>query len=287
MVTTILWGSTFAVTQTTIAFIPECFYMGIRFGIAGICFFPFYKKFRGFNKHNLKVSCIAALLYWSSNLTQTIGLKYTSVSKAGFLTGLNVIMVPILLAIFFKQKASRNLWIGVILATIGTAVLSFFDTDLTGGFSWGDPLILICALTYAIYIIYLDKHLREMSIIAFSSVQMIFVSLYSFGLSLILNDWGYIFGEGATLIFNIETLLIFLYMGVIATAGSLVFQIYGQRHLSPTKSAIIFALEPVFATIFGILFGIDQLSTALLIGAAFIFAGILISERKTISPPEE
>ncbi|MHA1342236.1 MAG: DMT family transporter [Promethearchaeota archaeon] len=302
IVTTILWGSTFIITKIITSLIPVYLYMGIRFLIAGICFFPLYKHFKGIKWHHIKISLFAALLYWFSNLTQTLGLQTTTASKAGFITGLNVIMVPIFLAIFWKKPTNKFIWIGVILATLGTAVLSFLDSTNNGNSSAnsssiaieglidtnslligiGDILIIICAVLYAFYIIYIDKTLEQIDIFAYSSIQMIFVSLYSFILFFCTNFSLYkketMIENILSIIFNPKIIVAFIYMGVIATAGSLVFQIYGQKHISPTKSAIIFSLEPVFATLFGILIGGEILSISLVIGASLIFIGILISQ---------
>lgn len=279
VVTTILWGSTFIITKNTTEIVPPFFYMTIRFFIAGFAFLIFVSRFKGLTRYHIKISAIGGLYYFLSNATQTLGLNYTTASKAGFITGLNVIMVPIFLHIFYKHKVNKLLWFGVILATIGTALLTLVKNG-PDQISWGDPLIFLCAVLYALYIIYLDNHLCEIDIIAFSSLQMLFVGIYSLLSSFLLDDWSYITSNIEAVIFTPSNIAILLYMGVIATSGSLLTQFYGQTKVSATKAAIIFALEPVFATLFGIWIGGETLTILTVIGAIFILVGIVISEIK-------
>ncbi|MFX0099927.1 MAG: DMT family transporter [Candidatus Hodarchaeota archaeon] len=275
VITTVLWGTTFTITKTlTTEVMPPFFYMGLRFLIATLGFLPFMMKFKKLDIYSLKVSAFSGFLYFASNITQTLGLAYTTPSKAGFLTGINVILVPVFLAIFFKKKVKKTIWIAVILAIVGTYILSFSGIE---GVSIGDPLIIACAVLYAWYIIYIDKHTRKIDPILFSTVQLIFITAFSFGVSGIFEDWGYILGSGADSIFTTNIILIMVYMGIIATSLTFLFQIFGQQHVSSSRTALIFALEPVFATIFAILWGKDVLTLQLVIGSILIFVGIIIS----------
>lgn len=278
VITTVLWGTTFTITKTLTEVMPPFFYMGLRFFIATLGFLPFIMKFKKFNVYQLKVSILAGFLYFASNLTQTIGLAFTSPSKAGFLTGINVILVPVFLALFFKKKVKKTIWIAVVLAIAGTYILSFSGIE---GFSAGDPLIIACAVLYAWYIIYIDKHTKRIDPVLFSMVQLIFITVFSLGFSVVFEDWSYIFGGGAGNIFTVNNVMIMVYMGLVATSLTFLFQIFGQQHVSSSRTAIIFALEPVFATIFAMLWGKDVFTLQLLVGSILIFAGIIFSiERK-------
>jgi drug/metabolite transporter (DMT)-like permease len=274
VVTTVLWGTTFTITKTLTEVMPPFFYMGLRFMIAALGFLPFLMKFKKIDMYTVKVSFLAGFLYFTSNLTQTIGIAYTSPSKAGFLTGINVILVPVFLAMFFKKKVKKTIWIAVVLAIAGTYILSFSGIE---GFSLGDPLIIACAVLYAWYIIYIDKHTKRIDPILFSMLQLIIITAFSFGVSGIFEDWGYIFGSGAGTIFTVNIIMIMVYMGIAASSLTFIFQIFGQKHVSSSRTALIFALEPVFATIFAILWGKDVLTLQLVIGSILIFVGIIIS----------
>lgn len=283
VLTTILWGTTFIITKTLTNTIPLFLYLGIRFFLAGIFFIPFRKHFRGITKKEIGISAKAGALFFLSQITQTIGLHYTTVAKAGFITGLNVLMVPVFLAIFWKKKASKLLWLGVILAILGIAFLSFMDSgtglmELTG-LNIGDILIIICAIFYAFYLIYVDKYLFKIDVIAFSSLQILIVSGYCLVGSFIFDDWNFILHTGTDQIFTWFNILIIIYISFGATSGSLMTQFNGQKYMNnTTKSAIIYALEPVFATMFGIIFGDEVITNSVIIGSAFIFIGIIISQ---------
>lgn len=275
ILTTIIWGTTFIITKMAISVIPPLFYMGERFLFASLVFLPVLKRFKGFNLEQLKISLVGGLIFFISNATQTIGMKFTSASNAGFITGLNVILVPVFLAIIFKQKVNKYLWIGVILSIIGIGFLSFRGFE---SLSLGDPLVLICAIMYAFYIIYIDRNLSKIDIYVFSMVQLLAISGYSFISSSIFENWGVIFSSGVSSIFTINNFLILLYMGAIASSSTIVFQIYGQRHVSPTRCAIIFSLEPVFAGFFAVIIGHEIINFYMIIGASLIFIGIMIAE---------
>ncbi|MCP4764594.1 MAG: DMT family transporter, partial [archaeon] len=151
IITTILWGTSFIITRTIIEVIPPMFYMGLRFFMAGIAFIPFIKQFKKISKEEIKISFVAGFLYFVAIGTQTLGMTdiNTTASKAGFLTGLNVILVPIFLAIFFREKISKRIWIAVVLAIIGTYILS--SNNGINSISIGDILIIICAIFCAFY----------------------------------------------------------------------------------------------------------------------------------------
>lgn len=277
LITTILWGSTFIITNKITQIIPPMFYLGVRYLIGFIAFLPFIGRLRKFTKKQFKIGLIAGTLMWASFSVQTIGIKLTTATKSAFITGLSVIMVPIFSAIFFKDKISPRIWISTILALIGVSIMSFIGFE---NFSIGDLLILICDVFYAIYIIYLSQNLKSIDIIGLSLIIIFLNSFYSFIASIIFEDMNYIFNDGAELIFTIENFGILLYMGICATNIATLTQNYGQRHLSPTKAAIIFATEPLFATFFAVL-GNELLNLQIIIGGALILIGILLSIEKT------
>jgi drug/metabolite transporter (DMT)-like permease len=287
VVTTILWGSTFILTKNITQSMPVFFYMGFRFLFSALAFLPYVRRFKTFTKHHFKISLGGALLYFLSLAAQTYGLQYTTASKAGFLTGLGVILVPIFLAMFYKKKIQKKIWFGCIFALIGIYILSFTGVE---SYSIGDPLILICAVFYAFYIIFMDKHVKEIDPVLFSAAQLFLMALISFGTSFLVEDMGNLLRYELITILSLPNLLILIYLGVIATSLTFLFTIYGQNNLPPTRVALIFALEPVFATIFGYFIGGELLSRQFLIGSILIFLGILISienQRKKESKARE
>jgi len=276
ILTTIIWGSTFIITNIVTQIIPPMFYMGVRYLIGFIAFIPFLGRLKTFTKKQFKIAFIAGTLCWISFALQTVGIMLTTATKSAFITGLNVIMIPIFLAIFFKKEVSKKIWISTFFALVGVSILSFGGIEKP---SIGDLLVLICDIFYALYVIYLGIHLKEIDTIGISAIIVFIISFFSFISSFIFEDMQYIFGEGASSIFTYQNLGIMLYMGLIATTISNLTQNYGQTHISPTKTAIIFSLEPLFATFFAIL-GKESLNLQIVIGAILIFTGIVLSIEK-------
>ena len=275
LITTILWGSTFIITNKLTQIIPPMFYMFLRYLIGFIAFLPFIGRLRNFTLKQFKIGFIAGTLVWASFSFQTIGIQLTTATKSAFITGLSVIMVPIFSAIFFKDKISARIWISTLLALIGVSVMSIIGFE---NISIGDLLVLICDVFYAIYIIYLSLNLKSVDIIGITAIIVFLLSFYSLIASIIFEDINLTFKNMDSIFENFG--LILLYMGVCATNIATLTQNYGQRHLSSTKAAIVFATEPLFATFFAVL-GDESLTPKIVIGGILILVGVLLSIEKT------
>lgn len=282
VIVTILWGTTFILTKITTKSIPPFLYLAIRFGVSFIAMIPFLFRFGKFFKSwkNWKISLIAGSLYFISIVTQTIGLQFTSASKGAFITALGVIFVPLFMSVFAKRKIPYLLWIAVIMAIVGVGLLSFSKLE---PISWGDPLILICAIAYALYVIYLDNHVKEIEIMPFTAVQLFLISFLSLIISLVVE-----FGFATELpdiasMVSVQNIFVVLYLGVIATTVTFILQSYGQRFVSSTRASLIFAFEPLFATLFAIWIGEERLSLFIGIGMILIFSAVVM----TIFTPQD
>jgi drug/metabolite transporter (DMT)-like permease len=274
---TILWGSTFILTKQTTEDIPSFLYLAIRFGIAFLVMVPFLFKFKGFflSWKKWKISLIAGSLYFISIFTQTLGLQTTTASKGAFITALGVIFVPLFMSVFKKHKIHYLLWIAVCMAIIGVGFLSFSGIE---PFSWlGDSLVLVCAISYAMYVIYLDNHVMEVEIMPFTAVQLLLISILSLIISLIFEFAITNTVSDAVTMFSVRNVLVLLYLGVIATTLTFVMQTFGQRYVSSTRTSLIFAFEPFFATIFAIIIGNEQLSILIGIGMILVLSAVIIS----------
>lgn len=277
LITTILWGSTFIITNKLTQIIPPMFYMFLRYIIGFIVFLPFIGRLRKFTKKQFMIGFIAGTLVWASFSVQTIGIKLTTATKSAFITGLSVIMVPIFSALFFKDKISTRIWISTIIALIGVSVMSIIGLEKI---SIGDLLVLLCDVFYAIYIIYLSRNLKSVDIIGISTIIVFLIALYSLIASIIFEDFNYTFKNMNYILENSWILLLLLYMGICATSIATLTQNFGQRHLSSTQAAIIFATEPLFATFFAVL-GDESLNLQIIIGGTLILVGILLSIKKS------
>ncbi len=278
--TTILWGTSFIITKTVTKEVPIFLYLGLRYFIALIGMSPFLIRIKKINKHIIWMGAFTGLIYYFAIATQTIGLQTTSAGKAAFITGLSTIMVPFLAWIIFKKKNfTKRIWIAVVLSIIGMA---FLLLEANVGVLIGDILILICAVFCAIFIVYNDKYVRLVDVYLYSFIQLLTLTLLCFSSSIILSE------SYDLMTANVSLWLIFLYMGFIATTLTFIFQNWGQQHQDPSKTAIIFTLEPVFAVLFAsFLIGNETLTWQMLIGCGLIFIAILITVMKNQGFPLE
>jgi len=268
IVTTILWGTTFIITKTVIKDVPVFLYLGLRFLVALLGFSPYFIRLNKINKQIIIMGIISGLIYFVAIATQTIGLTTTSAGKAGFITGLNTIMVPFLAYIIFKQSFKKRVYIAALLSIIGMAFL-FLEGEQ--GVLIGDIWVLICAFFCALFIVYNDKYVNLANVYLYSIVQLFIISSSCFAFSFILNE-SYNFLNS-----DFTFWLIILYMGIGVTTLTFLFQNWSQQYVNSAKTAIIFALEPVFAALFGFLLGNETLSILAWIGCGLIFVAILIT----------
>jgi drug/metabolite transporter (DMT)-like permease len=268
VVTTVFWGTTFIITKNVIENVPLFLYLGLRFSVALLGLSPYFIRLKRINKKIIIMGAISGSIYFIAIATQTIGLTTTSAGKAGFITGLNTIMVPFLAYVLFKESFKKRIYLAATLSIIGMAFL-FLEGE--GGIIIGDIWVLICAFFCALFIIYNDKYVRLVDVYLYSIVQLCIISILCFVFSFIL-------GESYDLLSaDMTFLIIIIYMGIIVTTLTFLFQNWSQQHVNSAKTAIIFALEPVFAALFGFLLGNETLSFFAWVGCGLIFIAILIT----------
>jgi len=281
LLVTILWGGTFVIVKEALNDISSMAFLFARFSIAGIILLPFMRK-RNFTKQNILPGIFLGALLFAEFAVQTIGLKFTSATKSGFLTGTAVIMVPLLQVLIEKRKPTKGVIIGTILVLIGisflssggSSILNLFS-DIGSNFNLGDFLTLISALFFALYIIYLDietsKHdfrvLLFLQFITTSFLAEIFLFLFSAtNLEPIKIDLT------QNLIFAVA------YTSIFATLLATALQTKYQKDVTPAKAGIIFSFEPIFSAIFAFFILGEIITNFGYFGAALIVLGLLISE---------
>lgn len=272
---TAIWGASFTLMKNVLEHIPSFAYLSLRFLIASIILsIVFWKSIRNLNKKIFLYGSIIGLLLFGGMALQVSGLYYTTASNSAFITGLNVVMVPIVSAILLKKKPDVSSVIGVCLAFLG---LFFLSGGLNFKFNIGDILTLLCALCFTFQIIFIDKYTQNNDPILIALVQIGFVTLPSF---LFWGGTGFQGFEMSTTV--ITTLLI---TGVLGTALAFAGQTIVQRNTTPTHTALIFSAEPLFGAIFAMLIpnslGVTEaLGVTASIGCALILGGMIISEFK-------
>ena len=280
LITTILWGTTFIITRTLIQDIPIFLYMGLRNLIGLIGFAPLLITFKKINKQILSFGIFAGVIYFLAMFFQTWGLQTTTAGKAGFVTGLSTIMVPFMAYLIYKKDLDKKIWIAVSFSVVGMALLLL---EGESGIIIGDWLVLICAFSFAYFIVINDKYVRLVDVYLYSMVQMATVTGLSYLFSFLLGETYDLFSIEPNLTFW----LIMIYLGIAVTTATFLFQNWSQQHVEPSITAIIFTLEPVFAMLFGILLGNETMSLLGWFGCGIIFIAIIFTVLKVNTEEHE
>jgi len=267
---TIFWGSTFIVVKESISMMPTFAFLSIRFWIASILLIVMFSyKLKHLNIDLIIDGIILGIVLFLAYAFQTVALEYEKASVVGFLTGLNVIFTPILSAIMIKKVPSVFSQVGALLAFVGVGMMSF-----KGGLnlSKGDLLAIICAVFVAIQIVLTDKYSRKHDTYLLTVIEITMIAILSTIVNIVKEP--YLFPQK----WNMYLVGSFLITAVFATVYAFIIQNTAQKYTTPTKTAIIFVMEPVFAAVFGYLLGGEVLSLRAYIGAVVMFAGLFIAE---------
>ena len=211
---------------------------------------------------------ISGVLLFIASSFQQVGMLYTSVGHAGFLTALYLLMVPILLGLFFRKKVPVRIWICVVIALVGLWLLCMTSEGFSMGL--GDVLMLGAALFFSFQIMSLDMLSKSFDGVQYSAIQMLTAGLLSLVCTFIFET-PTIEGIGAAA-------LPIAYAGIMSCGVAYTFQIIGQKHTHPTVASIIMSLEGVFAVLGGALMLAQMPTTYEFIGCALMLAASVISQ---------
>ena len=274
---TFIWGTTFIAQDTGMDTIGPLTFNAVRFMVGFMSIIPIAFIFESkkivneINKDKklfLKLSFWIGLFLFLGTYLQQAALLYTDVANAAFFTVFYVPMVPIILFMFYSKKIHWSIWPSVFLCIAGVYLLTDF-TDATVRF--GDGLVILCALFWALHIIFIGKFIQKFNIpLFFGALQSLIVSLFSFLFAIFFEDISFanILNESASII----------YAGVLSGGIAFTLQIYAQKKISPAPSAIIFSLEGVFAAIAAWIILDQVLGLNNLIGCFLILIGVIISQ---------
>ena len=266
----IAWGSTFFIVQDAVGETPVYTFLFWRFFLAALLMSLIsYKHLKNLNKEVLKAGGVLGLFMFLGYAFQTFGLKYTFSSTVGFITGLNVIVVPFASYLIFKHKASIYSLIGAITASVG---LYYLTLNSEIGFSLGEFYAFVCAIMFALHIVFTDYLSKRHNVYLLVSIQFFTVALCSLVGGLVM--------DGNIMPAKVDELLInaIVITVLFATIFAFWVQTAMQRFTTAAKTAIIFTMEPVSAGVFGYFFAGELLSWVQMFGAALILGGMLIAE---------
>lgn len=274
LVTALIWGGTFVIVKQTLEIIQPLQVIAYRFTLAFLFLFLIYRRHAMGNiKKALVPGVFLGLLLGIAFITQTFGLKYTTPSTSAFITGLNVVMVALFEALFFKRRLPLYLIFGVIAATAGLFILTWSGKL---EFKTGDFLTLLCALFFALHIVATGRMV--------SAHDPKALTVYQFGTVAVISWLLFVPGLGTIKIPG-ESWLPLLYLGIFATALAFFFQTTAQQKTTPTHTAVILSTEPAFAALIAFILGFEAFSLKLLAGGLLILSGMILTS--TAEPLKE
>ncbi|MFD1738446.1 DMT family transporter [Bacillus salitolerans] len=273
-----IWGATFVLVQQAISFLEPFTFNAIRFSIASLLLLIWLLLFKreqlkAINKPFFLAGIVIGTSLFLGYALQTFGLLYTSSSKAGFITGLSVVLVPLFAFVLLKQKPRLVAIVGSVIAVIGLFLLTIGDNF---SFNMGDILVLGCAVAFAMHIILISKYTNAFPTLLLTLGQILAVSILSIIFSLLFEDWK--LALNPQIIFEKEVVIALLVTSFLATAFAFFAQTKLQQYTTPTRVALIFATEPVFAAVTAYFWASERLGIMALVGCIFIFCGMIFAE---------
>lgn len=266
----LIWGSTFIVTKQIVGVFDPIAFIFLRFAVASILMLlisiPFIKKFsRKLFTDGLILGTTLFIIF----LFQTLALKLATATEVGFLTGLYVLFVPVLSAVFLKKYPHIFSWIGVALSAAGMVMVTY-QSDI--GISIGQLFGIINAFFIGVQILMTDVYSRRHNVVLLTMMQIVTVCVLA-------GAYTFLFESNQfAVVHNPYALFAILAMGIFATVVCFFLQTAMQKYTTPTKAAIMFTLEPISAGFFSFFIGNELLSGRQYTGAALIILAILAAE---------
>ncbi len=264
LLTSVIWGLSFVAQRKGMEFVGPYLFNGVRFFLGALVLYAITRirgrKLTGWNRP-LPGITLGVILFAAVSLQQ-VGLVYTTAGKAGFITGLYVVFVP-MLGIILKQKIGIFGWSGVVLAVIG---LYFLSVNESFSISYGELLVLICAFVWAIQIQYIDHQAKVANHIVLAIYSFLTCAALSMAVALLFEaiHWSAIRQAWLTI----------GYGGVMSVGVAFSLQIVAQRDAPPSHAAMLFSLESVFALVGGMILLDERMSARSLLGCGLILLGI-------------
>jgi drug/metabolite transporter (DMT)-like permease len=270
----LIWGSTFVLVKNALDDISTILFLAVRFGIATLALLAIYAlRKRSWRLGGWRAGLVVGSFLFAGYLLQTLGLRYTTPAKSGFITALYIVLVPVLCAVVYRKVPGVSEWAGVALASGGLALLALDTASLRIGL--GDLLTVGCAVAFAGHIVVLGHTSQQMESDWLALLQIGTCALFAFS-----SFWWF---EKPFVRWSPAVLVALGVTALLATAAAFWAQTWAQKHTTATRAALIFSLEPVFAWLTSFLVADERFTAKAVAGAACILAGILLVELKPIS----
>jgi drug/metabolite transporter (DMT)-like permease len=260
-----VWGLTFVMVQDAVERLPVTAFLAYRFIPAALLVGLVAREgLRSLTREGWRAGLIMGGFLTAGYLLQTFGLQHTSASNAGFITGLFVVLTPLLGALVLGQRAGRTAWLAAGASAVGLFLLSGAGADFRVS---GDGLVLLCAIALSAHILATDRGVASHPVAALVAVQLGVCGVTCLVLAAVTGDLEVPRGS--------EVWSALAVTAIVASALGFLVQTYAQRHASPARTALILASEPAFAGLFGYLLAGDRLGPVEWLGAAIILAAIV------------
>ncbi len=272
LLVTVIWGSTFAVVKGATDALHPAVLIGWRFTLGTLALLPLLALPRreapdaGVPRRSLAVDGLTLGVWLILGYgTQTLALAQTTANRAAFFTALSVVLVPLWQAVAARKRLGAVLWVAVVLAVAGLALFSWEGGALNAGDLWA----LACAVSYAGFVLTLERTARAHAALPYTIAQTAVVALLA---------WAWALVAGAHLAPPRVVWGPLLYLGVAATSVTTLLQTVGQRRVPAAEAAVIYALEPVFAAVFSYVLLREQVGWRGLVGGALVVGATVLSQ---------
>ncbi|HKS68015.1 MAG TPA: DMT family transporter [Candidatus Acidoferrales bacterium] len=281
MTATLIWGATFVVVKDALRDVSVFVYVAVRFGVSGVVMAAiFWRELRAATARGVSAGAQIGCFLFGGYAFQTAGLKFTTPSKAAFITGSSVVLVPLILAILGLRKITGWIWAGALAALAGLYLLTVPAEGL-GKLNRGDPIVFLGAVMFALHIIFVSRYVERHSVGALTFVQIATTAVLAAAFIPLFMQFHW---EQPRWAWTGNLVFAILVTSIGSTVIGFSFQVWSQQYASPTHTAILISLEPVFAALTSWLIAGEHLDGRVLLGAALILAGILLAELKGPAP---
>jgi drug/metabolite transporter (DMT)-like permease len=261
-----VWGLTFVMVQDAIERLEPMTFLAYRFLPAALLVaIAFWRPLRGLSRDGWRVGFVMGIFLTTGYVAQTFGLEHTTASNAGFITGLFVVLTPLIGSLVFGLRVGRLAWVAALLSAIGLLLLSGAGGDLNLS---GDGVVFICACAFAAHILVTARAVPRFDVGALVAVQLGVCGLFCLAYAAFAGQLEA--PRGAT----VWSALVIT--SLVASALGFLVQSYAQRHAAPARTALILAAEPAFAGLFGYLLQDERLSAVAWTGAVLIMIAIVV-----------
>lgn len=268
--TAIFWGLGFVFMDLALEQLSTFSILTLRFiGAGGILLILNFKNTKNIIKKDLINGSILGVFLFLAFVFQTYGLMFTTASRNAFLTAANVVFVPFLLYVLFKQRIEKKVVVGSIIMLVGIGFVSGLSLS---GINIGDMLTLVSAIFFALHIIYIGRSMDGKNLLNLVTVQLLVAGVLSLVTGLMTSSLS--FSAVGDVWFPV------LYVILFSTLLTFFLQNYGLSHVESSKGAVILATEALFGTLGSIIILSEKMNTLMILGFCLMFIGIVVVERE-------